>query len=254
MQEISIENTYGTQEAHAKLLEMLKDFHSFCVKNNISYSLTGGSLLGAVRHNGFIPWDDDVDVILDRENYNKFVECISSPAYTGEYKLNKILWIHRLQKNEENTSGFSPTIDLFVVDNSPENSIKRKLKVIKLKILQGMMKEKINYKNFSLPYKICLFATHIFGKLFTYNFKWKRYVAISKSSNKNETPFVSVYNDLFKYISLRYPSSMMKNLSLHKFEDTEVYITDDWDKYLTTVFGDYMTPPKEEDRVPGHLE
>ena len=96
MDKIKSANAYGTQEAHEKLLEMLKEFHSFCVKNEISYCLSGGTLLGAIRHNGFIPWDDDVDVMLDRENYDKFVSCSKSFEEKG-YQLKRILWIHRLQ-------------------------------------------------------------------------------------------------------------------------------------------------------------
>lgn len=253
MEKFKDSNAYGTHNVHVELLAMLKDFHNFCEQNNIKYSLCGGTLLGSIRHNGFIPWDDDIDVMLDRKNYEKLLNLANN---LNGYELKRILWIHRLQKISQNSSSFTPppTIDLFVVDNTPANSLKRKLNVFKLKILQGMMKEKINYKDFSLPYKICLWFTNLLGKLFTYNFKWKRYVAISKSANKKDCSSVSIYNDLFKYVSLQYPANLMKNLSLHKFEDTEFYITDEYDGYLTTVFGDYMTPPKEEDRIPAHLE
>ena len=60
-------------ELHNVLFEMLNVFDSFCRENNIEYSLAYGTLLGAVRHKGFIPWDDDLDVMMTRENYNKFL-------------------------------------------------------------------------------------------------------------------------------------------------------------------------------------
>ena len=58
-------------ELQSRLLEMLKWFHEFCTKNNLTYYAVGGTTLGAVRHNGFIPWDDDIDVGLPRPDYEK---------------------------------------------------------------------------------------------------------------------------------------------------------------------------------------
>ena len=69
-------NEYGTYNVQKKLLILLERFHQFCVDNDIKYSLDWGSLLGAIRHKGFIPWDDDLDVMVDRTNYNKLVSLI----------------------------------------------------------------------------------------------------------------------------------------------------------------------------------
>ena len=62
-------------ELQEKTLELVKEFDEICQANNIEYYLIGGSLIGAVRHHGFIPWDDDADVIMTRENWKKFHEC-----------------------------------------------------------------------------------------------------------------------------------------------------------------------------------
>ncbi|MDE6691253.1 MAG: LicD family protein, partial [Clostridia bacterium] len=65
-------------EMQAKLRDMLKWFHGFCVENNIRYYALGGTMLGAIRHKGFIPWDDDIDVGLPREDYNKLISLSSA--------------------------------------------------------------------------------------------------------------------------------------------------------------------------------
>ena len=70
---MDLENKYGTLEIQKELLLLLQEVHNFCVSNDITYSIAYGSLLGAVRHKGFIPWDDDLDIMVDRENYKKIL-------------------------------------------------------------------------------------------------------------------------------------------------------------------------------------
>ena len=69
------------QEQHSCALEILKDIDAFCRKNGIRYSIAYGTLLGAVRHKGFIPWDDDIDLLMPREDYDRFIAEYSSPSY-----------------------------------------------------------------------------------------------------------------------------------------------------------------------------
>ena len=90
------------EELHKSLLEILDDFDTFCKESNIEYSLAYGTLLGAVRHKGFIPWDDDLDVMMTRENYNKFLSLFKNDEkYTlQKEQVDYPLYFSKLRKNK----------------------------------------------------------------------------------------------------------------------------------------------------------
>lgn len=245
---------YGVKERQKELLVLLKQVDSFLSSNNIKYSLCGGTLLGAIRHDGFIPWDDDVDIMVDRENYTKIIRLFENNEDDLPFALKRILWIYRIQnKSEDAATLMAPTVDIFVMDNCPDNIIMRKTKVFLVKILQGMMKDKVDYSKYSFFWRVCLFVTFVSGKLFTDNFKFKMYDRVARIGNKKKSKFVTGYTDLFNLLNLTYSGTLMDNIVEHKFEDTVMPIVSEYDSYLTTQYGDYMTPPKKEDRVAAHM-
>lgn len=77
-------NKMTLSEIKSEELEILKEVHNICIKNHIAYSMAGGTLLGAVRHHGFIPWDDDIDIIMPRKDYEKFINVYKN---SGKYLL-----------------------------------------------------------------------------------------------------------------------------------------------------------------------
>lgn len=94
---IDTQNQYGTKERQLDLLEMLREVDILLREAGIQYSLCGGTLLGAVREQGFIPWDDDVDIMVDRVNFNRLLAVFRSKE-NMEYVLNDVLWVRRIQR------------------------------------------------------------------------------------------------------------------------------------------------------------
>ena len=129
------------KQVQGTLLQMLKDFAAVCDRNGFYYSLCGGSALGAVRHQGFIPWDDDVDVFMLRKDYNKFLEIfdkelgdkyiINAPSINPEIgvPVTQIMKKDTIFRTYNNPTGdrCGIYIDLFVLENAPDNAILRKL-------------------------------------------------------------------------------------------------------------------------------
>ena len=128
-------------ELQAVLLEMLKEIDGICKKNDITYYLIGGSALGAVRHNGFLPWDDDADIVMTRENWLRFEEIIDSELppnrelmcweRTPEYPAVFARYTNKETTCIVHSLGYSPIswglmIDIFILTPIPNEPAKRK--------------------------------------------------------------------------------------------------------------------------------
>ena len=138
---------------HAVLHEILDDFDSFCRSNDIQYSLAYGTVLGAVRHKGFIPWDDDLDVMMTRENYNKFLtlfknnekytlqkEQIDYPLYFSKLRKNGTTFIENIKYRKKWKNIHQGIyIDIFPLDKVSSNKIEAKMQTVFSNILISQM-------------------------------------------------------------------------------------------------------------------
>lgn len=247
-------------------LSMLKDFHNICVDNNIKYSLVFGTLLGAVRHKGFIPWDDDIDVIIFRKDYEK-LKCIIN-EYANQYYLldNEIDKQYNLPFSKlikRNTLLVeAPTdakehhgcfIDIFLVDEAPKNmvTLRQKLYLVFNRLaslecdykfpsitLKQNAKENKELKNYIRLRRFMGFFASIFPVRF-----WHKCSKLMLKGKKGHEKYV-ISGDVFRFIDKKY----FDELDSYEFEGEMFYGIADYDNFLTSVYKNYMQIPPEEKR------
>lgn len=172
------EKKLSLDEIHAELLEQLRDITAVCKKHNISYNMMCGSLLGAVRHKGFIPWDDDVDLLMTREEFQKFREIYPKEC-DKRFELTYLdTWTPRvMNRDPEKAAAFT---DFFILDPVPPEGFQRKWWFFKLHTLQGMLKKNVDWSRFSWKNKILIFGTHVLGLPFSVKTKTRWYEQVSR--------------------------------------------------------------------------
>ena len=239
------------EEIHEELLCQLRDIVAICNRHGIEYNMMCGSLLGAVRHKGFIPWDDDIDLLITREEFEKFRKIYPQEC-DKRFELTYLnTWTPRvMNRDPEKAAAFT---DFFILDSVPPAGWKRRVWYLKLHILQGMMKKNVDYSRFNLKNKIMLFGTHILGLPFSTQWKAKMYEKIS-TQNPPSTE-VCMSNGAFGLGQhIWHPAQFEKKIEV-PFEGVQVKIPEKYDEVLTILYGpDYMTPPPESERVAKHLD
>lgn len=244
-----LDNEYGLKDVQGVLLEVLKGFDDFCKANEIEYSLACGTLLGAIRHEGFIPWDDDLDVLIDRENFTKLM---SAWCNTDKLVMERYLWTQRIRPVTDDERYRNCTLDIFVNDNCPDNTAARIVKCCAVRALQLMMHEKYALKDKNIAKRIINTAAYVFGSLFSDEGKYRALDSVSQWGNSKKTRCVTRYNDNFKQANLRDPREIFEGVEPHRFENLKLPVYTHWDEVLKVTYGDYMQLPPENKRRPKH--
>ncbi len=252
-------------------LEILKYFIKICDENNITYYISGGTYLGAVRHKGFIPWDDDVDIALPRTDYEKVIEILKKNK-NDKYKLSTYTdtkeTVHYQAKLIDtsikviNTSGknnqvWSAWIDIFPLDGMPNNFFIKFIHEFHLLYLRAMLKftcfdDQVNLKEKNRPLieKILIWVglhTKFGRKKESVYYLEKIDKTLKKYSEKTSKVYVN-FMGAYKFKSILNKKEIYGEGALYQFEGLNLNGPKEYDKYLTHIYGDYMTIPKEEDK------
>ena len=223
-------------------LEVMKAFDVFCKEHDIKYTLAYGTLLGAIRHKGFIPWDDDVDLWLDRENYDKLYKLMRGDHYMLTDKLavtmgtRPALWYP--------PKGY---IDIFIFDACPNNAILRFIKQHVAEFVNILIKcrTRIDGRLFSKPKAWFLFMPiAVCASRLTWHKVLRKVSLWFTKGKEDQSREWQVYNECVSSIKNRYPADAMKEIVNIEFEGYLFPIYEGYDALLKVCYGNYMELPK----------
>jgi len=256
-------------EVQKSLVELLKVFQDICKKCNLRYYASGGTLLGAIRHHGFIPWDDDIDLFMPRDDYDRL--CDGSVNFDDRYKLIELDAIGHFVDTQTFISHGNEywdkrypnlSIDIFPLDGSPNNSIFRFIHIshclvnfmlykfmnIEFAINTESLK---NRKNRSGIEKWMIQHGKMLNKLVGWineeKFN-KKFLKLQKKYKYEDSDYVGVYCGRHRYKEFFNRADVGKG-RIVPFENGEMCILEKPENWLTTVYGpDYMKMPERGDR------
>lgn len=246
-------------------LESLVILKEFCNKHHLKYYLGFGTLIGAIRHKGYIPWDDDIDVIMPREDYNFLVhtfnlECdkdhkLISKEIDNKFYLNiaKIINTKTVAVEHNQTYEIGIWIDIFPMEPVPKNIFKRLHLILNVKWINYLLdnisikvrKGRKWYKNLYVRF------FHLF-RPFKNHLEKKRNKLINPSKKiKYKDRFVFLYRRYGRYV-LEFDKNVFEPSKEMEFENNIYRVPNNSDYFLSYLYGDYMKLPDEVEQVSHH--
>jgi lipopolysaccharide cholinephosphotransferase len=254
------------------LLEILVDIHDFCEVEGINYILTAGTLLGAVRHEGFIPWDDDIDIGMLREDYEIFIANFSA-KFAGKYfvqtsnsdkfyglpfaKIRKegTTVIEHLSRNCKHHTGIF--VDLFPFDSVPNNICAKSVQAGALKFANLAVQNQVGYSIDEYGYlkgrRFLLFFTEFISKVFSRSslVRFNNYVA-TFFNKESDSRIVFANGGPYGYRKESIKKEWIINRKKYRFEDKYFWGPNDYDGYLQHLYGNYRELPPLSARTLRH--
>lgn len=245
-------------------LEILVEIDKYCSENGIEYFLDSGTLLGAVRHKGFIPWDDDIDILMPRKDYEIFKKKFN--ASNKRYKLlthdlcDDYYYLFGKVVDTSTTliedigrqpiKDFGVYVDIFPIDGLPDSSVGKSIIREKLWLFRAMWDDSLLEKPRTNKFvkKIRFKVSHMIG--------WKKLCRILDNTvKKNDFRKVKYCGNIIaaskKKRQVR--SEVFKSYTMLDFEDKQFRAPVGYKEYLTELYGDYMKLPPKEKQVSNHV-
>lgn len=264
-----MENFDYLPKLHSCQLIIAREIKRICEKHNIKYFIIAGTLLGAVRHGGFIPWDDDMDIGMLREDYEKFLKVAKTDLgadfflQTPETDKNYGLPFAKILLNGtvlvEATAGSNAKkgifIDIFPFDVAPQNEADRENHNKQTYFYKRLLLAKLNY-NVCAKNDYVKRAVYFALKFLSAFYSHDKLVAklegeITRYNNQQSEDIVNI-GGAYGYKKETIKADWVRDTVEIPFEDMTISAPVDYIKYLETFYGDYMTPPPEDKRYNRH--
>ena len=257
------------------LLHMHNDIITLCDKHNITIMLGGGSCLGAIRHKGYIPWDDDLDLMMPREDYEKLIRVYEEGRVDDKYLFiypnkkkdvkNTFLKIYLKGTickeifDDDKSFPMNVYIDVFPMDFAPNSKLLRKIKALASDFLQAVCTCTLYYQYHSRNMELFAQQDDVakkryilrlrIGRLFSF-FSHKKWVCLFDRFNAKSprSSFMTIPPGRNHYLKETLPIEVFLPVKEVVFEGMKAYVPGGYDTYLSHLYGDYMKLPPENKR------